>query len=89
MKLITVITIITIININIVYSKFECPKDDILGGCRGSKDCRYLNPEDCSSFIQCSNLGISYIMPCEPGTEWNDNKKECDESVDSTCKKTK
>jgi hypothetical protein len=69
---------------------FQCPRDDITNtGCKGPKDCLYPNPANCNSFIQCvpqpDGSGKPQVMPCPVGLEWNDNKKECDWSQDSTC----
>lgn len=64
---------------------FECPEEDIAGGCKGPKDCLYPHPSDCGLFIQCNDAGVAYEMPCPAGLQWNDNKKICDYPHQSTC----
>ncbi|XP_071124630.1 integrin beta-like protein C [Mytilus edulis] len=38
----------------------------------------YLESSCPSHFVQCNELGIGYIMPCAPGTEWCQQKLTCD-----------
>ncbi|CAC5424636.1 unnamed protein product [Mytilus coruscus] len=37
----------------------------------------YLESSCPSHFVQCNELGIGYIMPCAPGTEWCQQKLTC------------
>jgi len=66
---------------------YNCPAEDVAGGCKGPKDCLYPNPSNCSTFIQCTAAGLAYVMPCPSGLEWNDNEKICDWPTQSTCPK--
>ena len=68
---------------------YRCPSEDIAFGCRGPKECLYPNPDNCSSFIQCTDGGLAYVMPCAHGTQWNDHKKWCDWPKHSTCTREK
>ena len=57
----------------------------------GAKDCLYPCPHSCSKFYQCTvNVdgvsGTPVERDCAPGTEWNDNDKQCDWPSQSTCK---
>lgn len=69
---------------DVLRGLFECPLPDMLKGCHGPKDCLYRNPEDCTTFIQCTPnpLGLggrADVYPCPPGNlEWDDKVKECD-----------
>ncbi|GFS71683.1 papilin [Nephila pilipes] len=56
--------------------EFKCIKDGL-----------YTNPDDCSTFIQCSN-GIVNIMPCPKGLHYNEEKQQCDEQCKAYCDKT-
>ncbi|GFR23990.1 papilin, partial [Trichonephila clavata] len=57
-------------------SEFKCGLDGI-----------YPNPDNCSSFIQCSN-GYKHIMPCPKGLHYDVNTKACQKPCDAYCNKT-
>ncbi|CAG8547575.1 404_t:CDS:2, partial [Scutellospora calospora] len=44
----------------------------------------YANPDDCSSYIQCSN-GYPYVMPCPDGLQWSTEKLRCEWPENSDC----
>ena len=37
----------------------------------------YFPHGDATKFIQCSEWGQCYVMPCAPGTEWNTAVNNC------------
>ncbi|CAF0738572.1 unnamed protein product [Adineta steineri] len=72
-------------------SDFVCPEEDIINTeCKGEKDCLYLNPQSCNSYIHCEVnadglTGTPTVMSCAASLEWNDNTQECDWPENSTC----
>lgn len=62
---------------------FRCPS------CANVRDCQLPNPKDRKTFIQCTPDGRAYVMPCAPGTEWNDKIKVCDWPPSATPPKKK
>eukprot|EP01132_Coremiostelium_polycephalum_P004609 gene4609-5758_t len=93
MKTITLILILFLCTILVFGSAQGCdPRcdcDEVEKGCPGPRYCMKPNPDDCSTFIQCNDGGIAYVMPCAPGFNgrlyWNDNSLTCEYPEDSTC----
>lgn len=65
---------------------YKCPRPP-KGGCVGPKDCLHPNPDDCTTFIQCNDAKIAYLMPCPAGLEWNNREKICDWPRNAKCPK--
>lgn len=69
----------------------ECgtdPNPPVEFSCEGKRDGNYKNPNDCCSYIACSN-GRKYIMPCPAGLHWDWTSKEapdkCDDQYQGQC----
>ncbi|CAG2166206.1 unnamed protein product [Oppiella nova] len=75
----------------VISYDFVCSLEDIENThCIGPKDCLYPHPKECNKFIRCevSTDGVTgepTVKDCPAGLEWNDNKKECDWPIHSTC----
>ena len=75
---------VTIDKAQALAADFVCPTKDIKNTqCKGPKDCLYPNPDNNSTFIQCTVnadgvTGTPVVIPCPSGLEWNNNKKQCD-----------
>ncbi|XP_052088604.1 mucin-like protein [Mytilus californianus] len=50
--------------------EFECTSDGL-----------FAYPNDCTKYIQCGNK-VKYVMPCAPGTHWEQTKGYCDHGDD-------
>ncbi|CAG8568051.1 16174_t:CDS:2 [Dentiscutata erythropus] len=44
----------------------------------------YANPDDCNSFIECSD-GQPYVIPCPEDTQWSSRALSCDWQENSDC----
>ena len=51
----------------------------VFGGsfCQGRPNGHYVNPDSCTSFIQCSN-NIAYTTQCSSGLYYNPDPQICD-----------
>lgn len=64
----------------VTQETFTCPTENAENNPHG----HYANPNDCSTFWQCSN-GHPYLMPCAEGTYFSSVTLNCEWREDSDC----
>ncbi|KAF0504578.1 chondroitin proteoglycan 2-like isoform X2 [Gigaspora margarita] len=66
---------------NIFVFGFTCPYENNENNPNGL----YANPDDCSTFYQCSN-GEPYLLSCPDDLQWNQERLVCDYPENVGCR---